>query len=252
MKDMAESIANEEKRIIRINPVVDETDCEDCDGNGYIISESDVRICNCRSQGQPLKRWRAYLDSVKIVSEKESRIAQTIDPTVGKIPQILQAWAANRQCSGVLLRGPSGSGKTCAAHYIAKRIMKTHGLRGRFIDCRHLSVEVSRMVTNEDAARYVHNAEDWVLDSELVLVIDDIGGEGNRASTIQRIHDYINERFLQRSWTIFTSNMNQFELEAHYGEIVIQRCLAGSRWMFPINLMGENLRATMGENNDRR
>lgn len=249
------ALAQEKDRIQQIVPREEhESDCDQCNGDGYIITEDDVRICDCKRSGQPMKRLKAYLNSVSRCSLKngeEVKAAQLVDPTVGKIPLILRAWAKHKNCKGVLMQGPSGTGKTCAAHYIAKRIMKTHELRGRFVDVRYLSMMVPRMVDDGDAADYIREVEDWVLDPSLVLVLDDIGGEAARDSVRSRIHDYLNERFLQRSWTIVTTNLSRDELTEQYGEVVVQRCLAGSSWMFPIRLEGENLRATQPSKAER-
>lgn len=251
MGRMTNALDEERRRIAQVKPDPNENECDRCNGDGYIITENDVRLCECRKVNLPLKRWKYYLASVARSSqEKENeqvRIAQSVDPTTGKVPAILRTWAKFPHCKGVILQGPSGTGKTCAAHYIARRIMKTHGLRGRFVDVRYLSLMVPRMVDQDSAAAYVRDVENWVIDPNLVLVLDDIGGEAARDSVRTRIHDYLNERFLQRAWTIVTTNLSMNELLQQYGEVVIQRCLAGARWMFTINLDGENLRASMSE-----
>lgn len=251
MTGVAEALGGEQQRILRIKPENESgPECDRCNGDGYIITQEDVRICDCKRSGQPMKRLQAYLSSVARCSLKqgeEVRIAQSVDPTRGKVPAILKAWAQFPHCKGVILQGPSGTGKTCAAHYIARRIMKTHGLRGRFVDVRFLSLMVPRMVDQDSAAAYVRDVEDWVLDPNLVLVLDDIGGEAARESVRTRIHDYLNERFLQRAWTIVTTNLSHNDMLEQYGEVVVRRILSGNRWMFPIKLDGENLRATMEE-----
>lgn len=158
------------------------------------------------------------------------------DANIDIYRNLLRYAFANPECEwrldrGVGLMGNTGSGKTLAMRLLDV-VIRGYGIKwlrnGKPMPFSFGMVSARRMVSEFAAGGYeaVERYVRWPL-----LCIDDLGSEPQEAShygnRINLLEHVLEERYLDRKLTHFTSNLNLDQLEQLYGQRVASR-LAGT------------------------
>ena len=117
----------------------------------------------------------------------------------------------------LLLRGPTGVGKTHLSLAIAGEVMA----RGYSVVYGPVQKLLHR-IEKEHFGRADGNSEDVMTGCDL-LILDDVGTEFSSAFYTSALYNIINERMLSDKPTIISTNLNQKELTARYGEQIASR-----------------------------
>ena len=103
-----------------------------------------------------------------------------------------------------------GSGKTMMATAIANELIYEHGMNVKFATSVQIINEIKASWDKEEGVSE-HQLLDDLAKAE-VLIIDDFGIETVRDWIVEKIYQIINQRYINRKITIFTSNYSVDEL----------------------------------------
>lgn len=117
----------------------------------------------------------------------------------------------------LLLRGPTGVGKTHLSLAIAGTVMA----KGYSVVYGPVQKLLHRL-EKEHFGRAEGNSED-VLNTCDLLILDDVGTEFTGPFYTSALYNIINGRMLEGKPTIISTNLNQKELTARYGEAIASR-----------------------------
>ena len=133
----------------------------------------------------------------------------------------------------LLLRGPTGVGKTHLSLAIAGEVMA----RGYSVVYGPVQKLLHRL-EKEHFGRADGNSEDVMTDCDL-LILDDVGTEFSSPFYTSALYNIINERMLAEKPTIISTNLNQKELAARYGEQITSRITGTFQ---PLVCVGKDIR----------
>lgn len=141
-----------------------------------------------------------------------------------------------------------GTGKTHLAVAILNALMKVHGVSGVYVVVGDVLKEINRLMfsgksRSEDSKN--HNDMHRMLDdmrSVDVLLLDDIGVEKTSEFVQNTLYNIINDRYIHKMVTLFTSNCSIEELQ--HGERISSRIQA---MVYPVYLPGEDIRLKIAE-----
>lgn len=100
-----------------------------------------------------------------------------------------------------LYSATKGSGKTRAAASIANELIDK-GIQVKFSTSLHILDEIKRSWNDNSESELLKN-----LSYSEILVIDDFGAEQDKAWINERFYQIINERYINKRITIYTSNL---------------------------------------------
>ncbi len=224
---------------------------ETCDGTGWLIlpgnrrDPSDKGKCQCLKRQDVRNRMGRYLRSVDYVSPAHAGQLKTLSDDKGSVPMVYSVFNAYRKqhtgCNSILLCGEAGSGKTASAHCLMRHVLK-NGHPAAFVSCSEYADAFARQVHSMGCAEHVETVAGWVKDSQLYLVLDDLGAERGGVKACERIAEIIHLRSDQMAPTVITTNLSGGDIKARYGQRVASRLLANPSWMCSISLSSINLR----------
>ena len=91
----------------------------------------------------------------------------------------------------------------------------------------------------EDRRENLEEKYRLIFDCDL-LIIDDLGAEASRNSDISNLFDVVNERMNDKKPIIFSSNLDEIELQEMYGSRIFSRIMGNNSRIYEI--FGEDLR----------
>lgn len=133
----------------------------------------------------------------------------------------------------LLLTGPTGVGKTHLSLAIAGEVLS----RGYSVVYGPVQKLLHRL-EKEHFGRAEGNSEDVMTDCDL-LILDDVGTEFSSPFYTAALYNVINERMLSEKPTIISTNLNQKQLTARYGEQIASR-ITGT--FHPLLCAGKDIR----------
>lgn len=133
----------------------------------------------------------------------------------------LRMWAAHTKPPNLVLLGPWGTGKSSGAVAAVRLAFERH-LEIMFAPIR----EALEMLRQEyDGGQRGALGELCAVDR---LIIDDLGTEKPSEWTMERLGMVVDRRWSEERATVFTSNLNQKDLEAFYGGHMASRMFGGA------------------------
>lgn len=175
-----------------------------------------ARACDCRR-----RQIHASLLAAAGIPERYShcRISTfvTASPNLGEQKQLIQARSAARHYvdsflkegggyrdSGLLLVGPSGAGKTHLAVGVLRELIERYGVQGRFVDFNSLLYQI-QSTFDPGSPESKRQILDPLTESD-VLVLDELGAQQPTPWVRDTLYLIINQRYMRRRPTLFTSN----------------------------------------------
>ena len=135
-----------------------------------------------------------------------------------------------------------GSGKTRMATSIANELIYEHGMSVKFATSVQIINEIKASWDKEDGMSEHQLLDD--LSKAEVLVIDDFGIETVRDWIVEKIYQIINQRYINKLITIFTSNLSVDELS--YDDRITNRI---REKCYMLAFPNESIRNYIGERN---
>lgn len=124
---------------------------------------------------------------------------------------------------GIYIHGNVGSGKTHIAFAIYKKYQSVENRTPMFWN----TAELLQAIKDDFDAHYLsktHTLEN-VMETERLLILDDIGSEKPTEWVQERFYSLINKRYNEMRPTIFTSNLSTGELSAQLGQRIASRII---------------------------
>ena len=193
-------------------------DCEKCRDLGFV----ETKMCDCFRRALVLRGYEtsglgALIGkqtfenfSLEYFSgDDRTRMAQNLE--------IARSFAKNfsRESTSLLFMGGTGLGKTHLSSAIAKTV----------IDSGHdvLYTSALNMITDFEKAKFRGEGDTSVYFSTELLIIDDLGTEGNGAFTEAFVYNVIDTRICKGLPTVVSTNLTAHELSERYGERIFSR-----------------------------
>lgn len=195
-------------------------DCEKCKDLGF----ADTKMCECLKRALILKGYETSglgaligkqtfdnfsLDYFK--GEDRERMAKNLE--------ITRAFADgfSKSSASLLFMGGTGLGKTHLSSAIAKAVIdKGHDV---------LYTSALNMITDFEREKFKGEGDTAHYLSTELLIIDDLGTEGNGAFTESFVYNVIDTRICKGLPTVVSTNLTAHELSARYGERIFSRLL---------------------------
>jgi DNA replication protein DnaC len=194
--------------------------CPECGGSGWVLvpdgGAGRARACSCRRQQINSSLIEAAGIPERYAHCKVSSFV-TASPDPGERDQLLQARSAAQlyvdqflkegggyRDSGLLFVGPSGTGKTHLAVGILKELITRYGVRGRFVDFNSLLYQI-QATFDPGSPESKRQILDPLTESD-VVVLDELGAQQPTPWVRDTLYLIINQRYMRRRPTLFTSN----------------------------------------------
>jgi DNA replication protein DnaC len=175
-----------------------------------------ARPCNCRKQ-QINDRLLAAAGIPERYSHCRISTFVTASPNLGEQKQLIQARSAARfyvdqflkegggyRDSGLLFVGPSGAGKTHLAVGVLRELIERYGVKGRFVDFNSLLYQI-QATFDPGSPESKRQILDPLTESD-VVVLDELGAQQPTPWVRDTLYLIINQRYMRRRPTLFTSN----------------------------------------------
>lgn len=206
---------------------IKKSDCNDCidgwitsiDENGYEVAKA----CKCMQERRTKNMLRfasipetfkdMRLNSFRSDVYKTEKSRRDIEIVVKVVKEYLKDIEINLEHGmGLYIYSHTkGSGKTRLATSIANELLHNHKKGVKFATSMQIINEIKR-TWNKDS-EYTESKLLDALSTVKVLVIDDFGTEQVKEWINDRYYSIINERYINKKATIFTSNYRLRELE---------------------------------------
>lgn len=202
--------------------------CHLCNDTGWIPHEDEkgyltVKECKCRKQRILNNRLR-FANLPEAFKDMELKTFRTdvyrldkskrdIAIVVGIVKAYLDKIEINKE-NGMGLyisSNTKGSGKTRLVASIANELIKKHNMQVKFAVSTMILSEI-RNTWNKDYD-YTESTLLDALSTAEILIIDDFGTEQVKGWINERFYSIVNERYINKKITIFTSNYELKNLE---------------------------------------
>jgi DNA replication protein DnaC len=194
--------------------------CPDCGGSGWVLAADGgagkARACGCR-QRQLHSRLLAAAAIPERYAHCKVSTFMTSSPDVHEQNQLVQARAIAQgyvdqflkegggwSDSGLLFIGPPGVGKTHLAVGVLQDLIQRYGVHGRFAEFSSLLHQI-QATFDPGSPESKHEVLDPLTEAK-VLVLDELGSQQATPWVRDILYLVINQRYLRRLPTIFTTN----------------------------------------------
>lgn len=194
--------------------------CPICHGTEWILKSVDgvdvATPCSCRKKAIMRRR----ISFAEIPEGFKDMRLNTFSLAVYQLPEskekarvackIIKAWLddfaemKDRGMGLYIFSGTKGSGKTRMAASIANELIEKHGTVVKFATSTKILNEIRKTYDRENKL-----TESQLIDALVtadVLIIDDFGTENVTAWVKDKFYDIVNQRYVSKRVTIFTSN----------------------------------------------
>ncbi|MBQ8836930.1 MAG: ATP-binding protein [Clostridia bacterium] len=209
-------------------------DCEKCRDLGFV----ETKMCDCFRRALILKGYetsglgaligRQTFENFSLdyfSGDDRVRMKQNFD--------IVKNFAENfsKNSTSLLFMGGTGLGKTHLSSALAKVV----------IDSGHdvLYTSALNMISDFENAKFKGEGDTHRYFSAELLIIDDLGAEGNGAYTESFVYNIIDTRICKGLPTVVSTNLTAHELSARYGERIFSRLFGVYQ---PLVFCGEDVR----------
>lgn len=198
----------------------DDDVCALCHGTEWIIEVRDglefARPCECREKAMLKRRIKfaeipeafrnLHLNSFSISVYKSEEEKEKARVACKIIKSYLDSFESekNNGMGLYIYSSTKGSGKTRMVASIANDLMENHGCVVRFSTSPKILSEIKRTYDQKSDLTESQLIDDLV--SSDVLIIDDFGTENVTPWVKDKFYEIINQRYVNRDVTIFTSN----------------------------------------------
>lgn len=209
-----------------------ESSCSICNGTLWIINEKgNATRCECWSKELRIRKDRfatipdAYkdekLENINLSMYKKQDSKQLIEKAIKGIRLYISELEENNVGNmGLFLWSDTkGSGKTKTMAAIANLLIKDHQVK--FATSLAILNEI-RSTYNKDNERTESKLVDDLISTE-ILIIDDFGTEETKAWSNEKFYHIINERYINKKITMYTSNFDVRTLK--YDSRIVNRVI---------------------------
>ncbi|GMV67298.1 MAG: hypothetical protein AMXMBFR75_30900 [Candidatus Hinthialibacteria bacterium] len=201
----------------------DDEECPVCDGYGYIITETTVKICDCLKQRQQERRLRNACIPLRYKNKTLDSFKADIDTrrlAVRQVRRFLQEFDQSNECPGLFLYGAPGTGKTHLSIGVLKELIQK-GQSGLFYNMVTLVDDLRK----QSSGSLAQDEEERLarLNQADVLVLDDLGAGRLTDFVQERIYAVIDQRYSQNRCLVVTSNLGLRKLEEQVTYPVLSR-----------------------------
>lgn len=209
-------------------------DCPDCKDTGYI----DSKPCHCLLQTESEMLYKNsnlseilskenfqtfqpdYYDDEQI----DDNLSLTPRQNIIKLKEVCLDFIKHFDDAydNLIFYGATGVGKTFLTHCIAKELLDT-GHTVVYLTSLQLFDILEKNKFGRDEEAILSNEQISHLLTSDLLIIDDLGTELTNSFTDSQLYYFIEERYLQRRATIFSTNLSFYELRDRYGERIFSR-----------------------------
>lgn len=201
----------------------DEEECPHCDGYGYIVTDSDVRICECLKKRQLERRLRHSNIPARYKSKTLETFKADLDSrrlALRQVRRFVEEFDSSPECPGLFLYGAPGTGKTHLAIGALKALIEK-GKSGIFYNMVSLAQDFRKQASGEPDEDTVERLE-RVQDVD-VLVLDDLGAGRLTDFVQEQIYSLVDHRYSENRCVIVTSNLGLRKLEEQITYPVLSR-----------------------------
>lgn len=198
----------------------EKTLCPECNGTGWIVvnaTDNVVKPCSCLLKERKDNKLKFANIPPKYADKRISDISNTCYIEEKSVEQITTATAALKeylerieemQAIGqglYLYSNAKGSGKTLSACALSNELMDLNK-QVKFSDAPTILAEIKRTYEKDTESHYTENKLLDALVTTEILVIDDFGTEKVTDWVNDKFYHIINQRYVNKKVTIYTSN----------------------------------------------
>ena len=214
--------------------------CSKCRDTGYINGE----ICDCKMDIIKSQLFNeSHMPSFVISSFSDNKLDKIDAKQASKMQDIYKdckRWADNIDDAKkrvIYLMGSVGVGKTTLALSIANEVLSS--LHSVYYAT---AFDFSKLVIDKQFNRLVDEYNYYnMLDSDL-LIIDDLGTEGQNSIAIENLFAIIDSRINNNKKTIICTNLSLEQFAKRYGERSLSRLTSKEYAYVPSYILGDDLR----------